>query len=58
MPEIIPEQEREWAEALAKRLGTSIDPFISIYLTYLPIVQKLIERVEALERRLGCQDKE
>lgn len=43
--------EQEEAEEIAKKLNTSIPGSISINFWVLPILKKLIERIENLEKK-------
>ncbi len=48
--------EQERAEELAKRLGTEIPDSISMGLWPLPLLEILVDRLEALEKRVWKLD--
>ena len=45
--------ETERAEALAKRLGTDIPGMIDMRIWMLPLLEKIVDRLEKLEKMHG-----
>jgi len=45
-------RERFEVDEVATKAGTFVSPWIPTYLLWLPIIKKLLERIETLERQI------
>jgi hypothetical protein len=48
--------ERNRVESLANRVGTEIPESLNIFMICIPIIEKLLDRIEKLENKKGGDD--